>query len=206
MLGINLGGLAVRGAARGMGRSLPRLLKGDYWLEERMMLRAEHWRGGQALGNWEVVNEVVVCRGQFVRPIRVRDRWWMLPADHVRGRWADRRHAHRLHRLCPGGRRADLAARTAQHPDRAGRPASFGRPGHDSAGRRARRPCTVLQRPRGRVQRRWAGAHACWTMATRTRPASGHIAVHFVRFQDPGYFYRNLTTYMEQNPSANGVR
>ena len=26
--------------------------------------------------------------------------------------------------------------------------------------------------------------------------------VRFVRFQDPGYFYRNITAYMEQNPSA----
>jgi len=26
------------------------------------------------------------------------------------------------------------------------------------------------------------------------------LTVHFVRFQDPGYFYRNITSYMEQNP------
>jgi NAD+ kinase len=26
------------------------------------------------------------------------------------------------------------------------------------------------------------------------------LTVHFVRFQDPGYFYRNITAYMEQNP------
>jgi hypothetical protein len=26
--------------------------------------------------------------------------------------------------------------------------------------------------------------------------------VRFVRFQDYGYFYRNLTAYMEQNPAA----
>jgi NAD+ kinase len=31
--------------------------------------------------------------------------------------------------------------------------------------------------------------------------ASEHT-VRFVRFQDPGYFYRNITAYMEQNPSA----
>jgi NAD+ kinase len=24
--------------------------------------------------------------------------------------------------------------------------------------------------------------------------------LHFVRFQDPGYFYRNITAYMDQNP------
>ena len=30
--------------------------------------------------------------------------------------------------------------------------------------------------------------------------ASDH-AVKFIRFQDPGYFYRNLIPYMDQNPS-----
>jgi NAD+ kinase len=31
--------------------------------------------------------------------------------------------------------------------------------------------------------------------------ASAHSAC-FIRFQDPGYFYRNLTHFMEQNPTA----
>jgi NAD+ kinase len=30
--------------------------------------------------------------------------------------------------------------------------------------------------------------------------ASNDFNLHFVRFQDPGYFYRNITTYMEQSP------
>jgi NAD+ kinase len=30
--------------------------------------------------------------------------------------------------------------------------------------------------------------------------------LHFIRFQDPGYFYRNLTTYMEQNPLIGNSR
>jgi NAD+ kinase len=31
--------------------------------------------------------------------------------------------------------------------------------------------------------------------------ASDH-SVSFIRFQDPGYFYRNLTAHMEKNPST----
>jgi hypothetical protein len=27
------------------------------------------------------------------------------------------------------------------------------------------------------------------------------LSVKFVVFQEPGYFYRNLSNYMEQNPS-----
>ncbi|MCK4978113.1 MAG: NAD(+)/NADH kinase, partial [Anaerolineales bacterium] len=30
--------------------------------------------------------------------------------------------------------------------------------------------------------------------------------VQFVRFQDPGYFYRNLTPHMNQNPSTGNQR
>jgi NAD+ kinase len=35
--------------------------------------------------------------------------------------------------------------------------------------------------------------------------ASDHT-VQFVRFQDPGYFYRNLTPHMNQNPSIGNLR
>jgi NAD+ kinase len=32
------------------------------------------------------------------------------------------------------------------------------------------------------------------------RVFANDYSVNFVRFQDPGYFYRNITAYMEQNP------
>ena len=35
------------------------------------------------------------------------------------------------------------------------------------------------------------------------RVEASPTSLHFVRFQDPGYFYRNLTRYMEQNPWIN---
>jgi NAD+ kinase len=35
--------------------------------------------------------------------------------------------------------------------------------------------------------------------------ASPHV-VKFIRFQDPGYFYRNLTPHMSQNPSTGNHR
>ncbi len=33
------------------------------------MLNARYMRSGELLGQWEVLNEVVVCRGMFVRPV-----------------------------------------------------------------------------------------------------------------------------------------
>jgi NAD+ kinase len=34
--------------------------------------------------------------------------------------------------------------------------------------------------------------------------SASEYSVSFVRFQDPGYFYRNLNKYMEQNPITGG--
>jgi NAD+ kinase len=40
------------------------------------------------------------------------------------------------------------------------------------------------------------------TDADRVDAMAGEHTVKFVRFQDPGYFYRNLTPHMNQNPST----
>src|SRR5919202_4059975 len=49
-----------------------RLLEGDYWIEERMMVRAHLSRDGQPRGTYEGVNDVVVSRGKLARVIRVQ--------------------------------------------------------------------------------------------------------------------------------------
>ena len=51
MLGINLGRLGFLGEVQpdDWPEALERVLAGDCWLEERMMLHVEHWRGGQLL-------------------------------------------------------------------------------------------------------------------------------------------------------------
>ena len=50
--------------------ALEQLLKGEYWIENRMMIRAEHGRAGEALGHWHALNEAVVTRAS-VRPVRL---------------------------------------------------------------------------------------------------------------------------------------
>jgi len=35
----------------------------------------------------------------------------------------------------------------------------------------------------------------------RVTVTASDLSVKFVVFQEPGYFYRNLSNYMEQNPS-----
>ena len=74
LLGINLGRLGFLGEVQpdGWREALGHVLAGDCWLEERMMLHVEHWRGGQLLGSYEALNEAVVGRAATARPVRLK--------------------------------------------------------------------------------------------------------------------------------------
>jgi NAD+ kinase len=73
ILGINFGRLGFliqieRGEWREM---LDRLFKGEAWIEHRMMLYVEHVRAGERLGNWQALNETVVSRGANLKSIHL---------------------------------------------------------------------------------------------------------------------------------------
>jgi NAD+ kinase len=76
VLGINLGHLGFLSSVQSdeWAGSLPELLAGNYWLEQRMMLKACHSSGGEAQGTWHVVNEATVGRGETMRPVRLATR------------------------------------------------------------------------------------------------------------------------------------
>ena len=65
VLGINLGrlGFLTEVQPAEWPDVLGRVLKGDFWIEDRMMLRVEHLRRSEVLGAYEALNEVVVGRG-----------------------------------------------------------------------------------------------------------------------------------------------
>lgn len=73
IVGINMGNIGFLTSIQQelWPQSLAQLLKGSYWLEPRMMLRAEHHREDQCLGAWDVLNEAMVGRGYFMRPVRL---------------------------------------------------------------------------------------------------------------------------------------
>lgn len=73
VLGINLGHLGFLMAIdrQEWDELLPRFMQGNYRVEERMMLRAELLHANKNAGSWDVVNDVVVCRGPQVRPIQL---------------------------------------------------------------------------------------------------------------------------------------
>jgi NAD+ kinase len=201
ILGINMGRL---GFLMQFGRdewhsALEQLLKGEYWIENRMTIRAEHCRTGESLGSWHALNEVVVCRTAAVRPVRVSacvD--GMLLANFVAdGLIAATPTGSTAYALAAGGPilppelRNILLVPIAPHlsVDRAvvlseGTSVSITLRGGDA----------VLsvdgQIPVGLAE------------GDVVDVRSGDYSAQFVRFGDPGYFYRNLTAHMNQNPSA----
>jgi len=74
MLGINLGriGFLTEAPADEWESAIEMLLAGQYRIEPRMMLEAEHVSDGETRGTWLVVNECVVGRGEQVRPVELR--------------------------------------------------------------------------------------------------------------------------------------
>jgi NAD+ kinase len=74
ILGINLGrvGFLTETEPDTWKDVLTRALAGDYWVEERMMLRVTAMRGDEVLTKAEALNDVVVGRGERARVVHVR--------------------------------------------------------------------------------------------------------------------------------------
>ncbi|HNT53246.1 MAG TPA: NAD(+)/NADH kinase [Anaerolineaceae bacterium] len=203
ILGINLGhfGFLAEAPRTEWPDRLTRLLEGDYRLERRMMLRAEHWRADTMLAHWLLLNEVVVCRGAAVRPIRVSA--WVdhepLTSYVADGLIAASATGSTAYALAAGGpilppeTRNIVIVPVAPHlsMDRAivlaeGAQVVFRVHGQT--------PQAVFSGD-GQTPIPLQDGDAIHTQADE------HTAL-FVRFQAPGIFYRNLTMYMEQNPTA----
>ena len=201
IVGVNLGkmGFLIELQRDNWPQYLQRLLSGEYRIEKRMMLRAEHFRKEKNLGSWQVVNEVVVCRGQYVRPVRIATEVDGYPmASYVAdGVIAATPTGSTAYALAAGGAilppdvRNIIIVPIAPHlsPDQsivlsegakvtikvhAAHQAVFSIDGHS--------PVIMKDGDQVRVS------------------ASEHDSL-FVRFHDPGFFYRTLNRYLEQNPS-----
>jgi len=74
ILGVNLGrvGFLTEAETDEWQDVLARALSGDFWVEERMMLRVTAWRGKQKLGEAEALNDAVVGRGARGRAVHLR--------------------------------------------------------------------------------------------------------------------------------------
>lgn len=205
ILGINAGrfGFLMEIRLNEWKQYLLRLLRGDFWLEKRMMLFCSHQRAGVELSSHHVLNEVVVGRSRTVRPVHLEthvDERYLTTyvADALIASTATGSTAYALAAggpILPPELRNILLVAVAPHLsiDR-GIVLAEGssvrvivHTDHDAL------LCIDGQSPislldQDQVDVRAAEHNAC-----------------FVRFQDPGYFYRNLTPHMNRNP-ATGIQ
>lgn len=206
ILGINLGrfGFLIEIPYNQWRECLDQLLAGQFWLEKRMMLIAEQWRDDIKLGSWDVLNEVVVSRGQILRPIHL--------TAQVDGRILTTYVADALIAATPTGSTAyALAAGGPILPPELRNILLVPVAPHLSIDR------AIVLSEGSSVSIEVKTDHMAVLSVDgqfpvelqdgdRVTARSSEHTVQFVRFQDPGYFYRNLTPHMNQNPSAGNSR
>jgi NAD+ kinase len=179
---------------------IPRLIQGDFRLEERMMLKAEHLRGERSLGSWQVVNEIVVCRGQEVKPIRIHayvDKYRMASyvADGLIAATATGSTAYALAvdgPIMPPETRNILVVPVAPH-------LSFDRAVILSEG-----ACITISVQTQHEAVLSADGREPIRMINEdsVRVSASDQNIQFIRFHGPGFFYRHLNRYMQQNPTV----
>jgi NAD+ kinase len=202
ILGINVGrfGFLTAVQQESWEQTLDRVLSGDYWVENRMMLQAEHWREEDSLGSWEIVNEAFIGRGNVVRPVQL--------LTEVDGHYLTTYVADGLIVATPTGSTAyALAAGGPILPPQ------------------LRNILIVPVAPHLSVERAIVLHEGSWVRVTVNtdheasitidgHPSieledgdhvfvkAGEHSLQFLRVQDPDYFYRNLTSRMNQNPTT----
>ena len=202
VLGINLGhfGFLMEIQREDWRHYLPRLFEGNYRLEKRMMLRAEHWNGDQKNDSWDVINEVYVGRGGLVRPVKITAcvDGYLLTSYIADGLIAATATGSTAYALAVGGPimppelRNILVIPVAPHL---------------SVDRAIILPegvaVTITVNTTHQAVLSVDGQSPVeMEDGDSVRVSAGDHSVSFVRFQDPGYFYRNLTSHMEKNPAS----
>jgi NAD+ kinase len=202
ILGINLGkfGFLTEVQHNQWREVLPRLFTGEYRFEQRMMLRAEQWRAGELLGTWDVLNEIVVSRGHIVRPVHLEasiDGRYLTTyvADALIASTATGSTAYALAvggPILPPELRNIMLIAVAPHLsiDR-GIVLSEG----TTVSITVKTDHQAVLSPDGQVPIGLADGD-------RVDSYASNYTVRFIRFQDPGYFYRNLTPHMNRNPTT----
>lgn len=198
ILGVNLGtiGFLIQIDRHEWREYFDKLLNGEAWIEDRMMLHAEHIRAGDVQGRWNALNEVVVGRGQNLRPVRISAS-------------VDGRH---LTNFVADGLIASTATGSTAYALAAGGPI---------LPPELRNILLVPIAPHLSVDRAVVLAEGSM-VSIRIRNDNGVLSIdgqpsiplseddnvtvcaadftaQFVRFGDPGYFYRNLTAHMNEN-------
>ena len=201
ILGVNLGrlGFLIQIDRKEWRDYFERLLKGEAWIENRMMLRAEHIRAGESIGSSIALNEVVVGRGQNLRPVRLtafvdNRELGNYVADGLIAATATGSTAYALAAggpILPPELRNILLVPIAPHlsVDRAVVLAEGATVGITVKSENAvfsvdgQPPASLMEDDHVNV-------------------TAADVTAQFVRFGNPGYFYRNITMHINENSSG----
>ncbi|RPJ23678.1 MAG: NAD(+)/NADH kinase [Chloroflexi bacterium] len=198
ILGVNLGriGFLIQVEKEEWREYFDKLLSGEAWIENRMMLHAEHIRSGEVLGSWDALNEVVVARGQNLRPVHLSA---SVDGRHLTSYVADGLIAS----TATGSTAYALAAGGPILPPELRNILLVPIAPHLSVDR------AVVLAEGSMVSIQINGENAVLSIdgqASLSLTEDDHVDVRaaevttqFVRFGDPGYFYRNLTAHMNEN-------
>ncbi len=201
ILGINLGsyGFLTEIQRDDWQNALDRLTGGDYWLEERMMLQTTLYREADVIGQWNALNDAVISRGETIRPVQLE--------IYVNTRY--------LSTIVADAIIASTATGSTAYAMAAGGPI---------LSPELRNLILVPVAPHLSIEQSLVlsedvqiavnvhTSHQAVISIDGQPPVhlvngdkieitASDLAVNFIRFQDPGYFYRNLIPYMDQNPS-----
>jgi NAD+ kinase len=201
ILGINLGsfGFLTEIQQDEWSSALERVLAGNYRLEKRMMLQSTLFRAGNEIGSWSALNDAVISRGEIIRPIQlaleINNRHLStIIADAVIASTATGSTAYAMAAggpiLSPELRNVILVP-VASHLSieqslvlsEDVNIAVIVNTSHKAViSIDGQPPVDLINDDRIEIK------------------ASDYGAT-FIRFHDPGYFYRNLIPYMDQNPT-----
>ncbi len=197
ILGIKMGrlGFLMQVQRAEWPEMLDRLFQGQAWIEHRMMLRAQHVRGGEPLAQWQALNEVVVGRGLALRAVRLVASVDGRPlttfvCDGLIASTATGSTAYALAAggpILPPDLRNILLVPIAPHlsVDRAVVLAEGA-------------TVSIIVKSDNSVVSVDGQAPLALDENDRVDVRAAEYAARFVRFGDPGYFYRNLNAHLNQ--------
>lgn len=183
--------------------ALTRLLAGEYWIENRMMLYTAVWRGEELISEFDVLNDTVIARGDHLRPVHLR--------ASLDGQAVTTYVADALVVSTPTGSTAyALAAGGPILPPELQNILLVPVAPHLSIDR------AIVLAKGATVSVTVLSDHGCvvsgdgqlplhLTIGDKVEVRASDFYTQLVRFQDGDYFYRNLVSLMDQNPSA-GVK
>ena len=198
ILGVNLGrlGFLIQIDRKEWREYFEKLFNGEAWIENRMMLYAEHIRAGESLGGWNALNEVVVGRGATLRPVRLTASvdGRQLTSYVADGLIASTATGSTAYALAAGGPilppelRNILLVPIAPH-------LSVDRAVVLSEGSSV----SIIVRGENAVLSIDGQPPINLMEDDHVDVRAAEVTAQFVRFGDPGYFYRNLTAHMNEN-------